>query len=1485
ILEDKLVLVDDDGEPLKKVNYLQKVMIRLNLLKMKLQIYWHQRELDMVQKSCGNNGGVAKESGENWKSMTDEEDTAYLCLHSPKDHEGNKINTPYPEKTNTSYSSYRRMDDLNITIEEYARLEEEKARKRRKVFNWKTAKYGKIWDLYVSFGISFNSKWYYKDGDFTRVLRRPRRSMTWRQFILALGLHTTEEMAEERFRAYWSGRERVIPDKGDLSDYLVEISSGRDFLRGAPSYTYIIDLVWRLCHKLISYNISGRGQVPKKVTATDLFYLRSMDRGATNFPYLLAQYYFRHIKGRNKGARLSGGHFIGHLSHHFGLVINDGLRGLSVITRNIPLIDMVNEDALADPTPMQAPQPPPPPPTIALELMLLKTSRIYSKGLLPLVKDLLLLMRIEQYFLMTDYSLWEVILNGDSPILTRVIDGVVMHVASTTAEQRLARKNELKARVIEKWFGGNKETKKVQKTLLKQQYENFTDLSSENLEDQSLDDLFNSLKIYEAEVKSSSSTSPTKQNIAFVSSQNSDSTNESVSAIAIVSAASAKVHVSALPNVDTLSDAQVDTDDLEEMDLKWQMAMLTMRAKGFLQRTGKNLRANGTTSIGFDMSKVEWYNCHRRGHFARECSMMVLEAMTYAFMHKKNQPTMPSWHSPPQVLSVLILRKSQFDVISYKIGLESVEARILVYQQNETVFEEDIKLLKLDVQLSDNALVDLRKKFEKAEQERDELKLKLDKFQTSSKNLSQLLASQTNDKTRLGYDNQVFNSSTFDCDKMFSSESDVSMPACLVYDRYQSREGYHAVPPPYTGTFMPPKLDLVFHDAPTVNETIPIAFNVKLSPTKPDIVLSQSNRPTAPIIEDWVFDSEDEYQVITAVPYNKVIRPRPAKTISTKPHSPPRRTINHRPLPPASNFPPKVTTVKASKGNPQHALKDKGVIDSGCSRHMTGNMSYISDFEEINGGYVAFSGNPKGGKITGKGKIRTGKLDFDDVYFVKELKFNLFSVSQIYDKKNSVLFTDTECIVLSLDFKLHDENHVLLRVPKENNMYNVDLKNIVPSGDLTCLFAKFYGMKGIKREFSVPRTPQQNGIDERKNRNLVEAARTMLADSLLPIPFWAEAVNTACYVQNRLLVTKPHNKTPYELLLGRTPNIGFMRPFGCPVTILNTLDPLGKFDRKADEGFLVGYSESSKAFRVFNSRNRIVQETLHINFLENKPNVAGSRPTWLFDIDTLIKSMNYQPVTAGNQPNPSAYPHNTDDDATFEVKEPEFEVEKPESEVHISPSSSAKTKKHDDKTKREAKGKSPVDLLTGFRNLNEEFEDFSKNSINEVNSASTPVPVVGAEADFSNLETNITVSHILTTRVHKDHYVTQIIGDLSLATQTRSMTRMVKDQGFEDPDYPDKVYEVVKALYGLHQAPRAWYETLANDLLENDLYKAFEKLMKDKFQMSSMGEITFFLGLQLKQKPHGIFMSQDKYVAKILRKFGLTDGKSARTLIDIEKPF
>ncbi|GJQ94500.1 retrovirus-related pol polyprotein from transposon TNT 1-94 [Tanacetum coccineum] len=277
--------------------------------------------------------------------------------------------------------------------------------------------------------------------------------------------------------------------------------------------------------------------------------------------------------------------------------------------------------------------------------------------------------------------------------------------------------------------------------------------------------------------------------------------------------------------------------------------------------------------------------------------------------------------------------------------------------------------------------------------------------------------------------------------------------------------------------------------------------------------------------------------VNTAQPRTTVNSARPMKNVFNKAHSTVRRPINNKIATKNNNFNQRVNTVsgknvntarpkaaintarpkvvlnaikgnqvnavKASacwvwkpktKGNPQMDLQDQGVIDSGCSRHMIGNMSYLTDFEEIDGGYVAFGGNPKGGKIIGK----------------------------------------------------DDYNRCDNRTEFKNKEMN-----------------QFCERKGIKREFSVARTPQQNRVAEKKNRTLIKTTRIVLDDSKLPTTFWAEAVNTACYVQNQVLVIKPYNKTPYELFLGRKSALGFMRPFRCPVPILNTIDHLGKLDGKA----------------------------------------------------------------------------------------------------------------------------------------------------------------------------------------------------------------------------------------------------------------------------------------------------------------------------------
>ncbi|GKD02035.1 hypothetical protein Tco_1172309 [Tanacetum coccineum] len=187
------------------------------------------------------------------------------------------------------------------------------------------------------------------------------------------------------------------------------------------------------------------------------------------------------------------------------------------------------------------------------------------------------------------------------------------------------------------------------------------------------------------------------------------------------------------------------------------------------------------------------------------------------------------------------------------------------------------------------------------------------------------------------------------------------------------------------------------------------------------------------------------------------------------------------------------------RGNPQQALKNKEIYDSGCSRHMTGNKDFLIDYQDIHGGFVAFSGSARGGKITGKGKIRTYKLDFEDVFFVKELKFNLFSVSQMCDKKNNVLFTETECLVLSPDFKILDASQVLLRVPRQSNMYSFDLKNVVPSGDLTCLFAK----ATIDESERVLEKPNEPPLSEGHTSGSGEGSMEHtfeLMDTVLPTP-------------------------------------------------------------------------------------------------------------------------------------------------------------------------------------------------------------------------------------------------------------------------------------------------------------------------------------------------------------------------------------------------
>ncbi|GJZ27647.1 ribonuclease H-like domain-containing protein [Tanacetum coccineum] len=622
-----------------------------------------------------------------------------------------------------------------------------------------------------------------------------------------------------------------------------------------------------------------------------------------------------------------------------------------------------------------------------------------------------------------------------------------------------------------------------------------------------------------------------------------------------------------------------------------------------------------------------------------------------------------------------------------------------------------------------------------------------------------------------------------------------------IMDKCKTRLGYNVVPPPYTGNFMPPKSDLVY---PSLDDFVDVNESVSESVVEKPTVETNEPETSRKKIEPYLL--RIGYLIVMKKmclrPFNKIT------------------AANN------SNFTKKVNTVKGTRVNtarPKAVLsavkgnKGNAVKASACwvwkpKTKVIDHVSKHNNYEEIDGGFVAFGGNSKGGKITGKRKIKTGKLDFKDVYFVKELKFNLFSVSQMCDKKNSVLFTDTECVVLSPDFKLTDESHVLLKVPRKDNMYSVYLKNVIPQGGLTCLFAKA--------------TPDESNlwhmrlghVNFKIMNKLVRGNLVRGIENLIDLKVKVIRCDNETEFKNRVM-------NQFCEMKGRKPALSFMRPFRCPVTILNTIDHLGKFDGKADEGFFVGYSTNSKAFRVFNSRTRIVEENLHVKFSEDTPNIAGSRPNWLFDIDALTKSINYKPVVAGNQSNGSTDP-------------PFSSSSKDSPDAGFKPS--GEEKKKDAKYPGNEDSEVPS---TEEPRVNQE-KDASVNSTNTIKTVSPTINTVGivdnavaenivygcaddpnmpeleeisrfsdaeddiSGADMNNLDTYFQVSSVPTTRIHKDHPIEQIIRDLNSAPQTRRMTR-----NLEEHDEPEKVIQALKNP--------SWIEAMQEELLQFKLQQVW----------------------------------------------------------------
>ncbi|GKA22381.1 putative ribonuclease H-like domain-containing protein [Tanacetum coccineum] len=935
---------------------------------------------------------------------------------------------------------------------------------------------------------------------------------------------------------------------------------------------------------------------------------------------------------------------------------------------------------------------------------------------------------------------------------------------------------------------------------------------------------------------------------------------------------------------------------------------------------------------------------------------------------------------------------------TYKRGLATVEEQLITYRKNEVLFSEEVAVLKREVACKDYEINVLKSEFEKVKQEKEGIEFKIEKFDKASKDLDKLLGSQITNKSKKGL-------------------------------------GYSAVPPPHPLTYnRPNKLDLSYSGLDEFKEPEFKGYgfeNSKKESNTNRLKAVKTARPNSIVVNVVMVNQANDVLLHLGKELMEVLSPNfklpDENQILLKISRKDNMRLGH------INFKNRNNLVKDNlvRGLPTKYFEN----DQTCVACLKGKQHRASCKSKVL--------NP----ITKP--LFMLHMDLFGPTFVSSLMHKKYClvVTDDYSRFTWVFFLTTK-----------DETSEILK------NFIKEIENLVDKK-----------VKIIRCD---------NGT-EFKNKVMDDFCREK------------EAVSTACYVQNRVLVVKPHNKTPYELFRGFKPALSFMRPFGCHVTILNTLDNLGKFDGKSDEGFFVGYSLSSKAFRVYNTRTRRVEENLHIGFLENKPMIEGNGPKWLFDIDSLTQSMNYVPVAAGTITNESAGTQGELNAGTSTQKEEISQdcivmpiwkdasyFDSPSKDVgNGEPKSAADDQKqvedgpdneNDEKDKSEDDS-SPKEVNTAGQHVNTASPEvntgrFKLNivdpSVNTASSYDQDSPkdmfTMGAshtleathveffsdedepEVDLGNITNSYTVPTTPNTRIHKDHPITNVIGDVKSSIQTRRMTKPTSEQGFlsavyeqkthdtlnmclfacflsqeepkritkalsdpawveamqeellqfklqnvvdlpkgytqeegidyddvfapvarieairlflayasfmgfmvyqmdvksaflygqieeevyvcqplgfEDPDYPDKVYKVVKALYGLHQAPRAWYETLANYLLGNgfqrgkidqtlfikkqkgdillvqiyvddiifgstnkELCTGFEKLMKDKFQMSSMGELTFFLGLQVQQKEDGIFISQDKYVDEILMKFNYTDVKSASTPVDLEKP-
>ncbi|GJR42509.1 ribonuclease H-like domain-containing protein [Tanacetum coccineum] len=658
--------------------------------------------------------------------------------------------------------------------------------------------------------------------------------------------------------------------------------------------------------------------------------------------------------------------------------------------------------------------------------------------------------RIKQYFQIQDYALWEVIENGNSwvPIpVTAPESGpstALKMTVPSTAEEKICKKNDVKARslllmalpnehqltfnqyvdaqsmfaAIKARFGGNEATKRTQKALLKQQYENFNASSSESLDSifnrlqklvkwdthvvvwmnkpdfdtMGLDDLYNNFKIVKQKVKRSTGAINDEKNLAFLTTTGASSINNINTVNPEVSTGTTKVNTASTEtSTASFSDAtvyaflstqpqgsqlvhedleQLHDDDLEEMDLKWNMALLSMRARKFYQRTGRKIIIDGSSTAGYDKSKVECFNCHKMGHFARECraprskaqhvriedasekAMCAIDGVGFdwsdmaeeeiqanmalmAFSDSEvtnDKSCLQNYEALKKQYDDLLVKLDDtgFKASTYKRGLSILEGQILKYKESEVLFSEEIALLKRSVGHKEYLMGLLRTELEKVKEEKEGFEFKIAKFEKSSKDLDQLLASQITDKSKKGF-------------------------------------GYNAVPSPHPLILnRPTPLDLSYSGLeefkqPEVDKDWKGKFFYPANQVREEEPKKARENNDAPIIEDWVSDDEDDVEPIPKVEKKTVIPTATKKeqNVNTV------RARGFNDVKPSACWVWKpIKPNGASLSNPQ--LNDKGFVDSGCSRHMSGNIAHLLDFKDFDGGYVTFGGGANGGRITGK---------------------------------------------------------------------------------------------------------------------------------------------------------------------------------------------------------------------------------------------------------------------------------------------------------------------------------------------------------------------------------------------------------------------------------------------------------------------------------------------------------------------------------------